>query len=415
MNGNPWASVTLVVCWLGLAAVVPAAGPDEAEVARLIRQLGSDEFAQREAAQTRLEELGEAVLPQLRKGVDDADPEIRRRVRRLVEQISRKLYVELRRFEGHDRQVSCMALSADGKRLLTGGLDQTLRLWDVELGRELRSWKDLPGGVWAVAISPDGKRGFFGCGMTQTDERWIRGTDFRMRLWDLENGKELRVFEGHTNETRAAAISPNARYALSAGLDHGVRLWDLDTGKEVRTLAGHTGAVWSVAFSPDSKQAVTSSRDGTVRLWEVETGKELRIYRGHSGEVMSACFTAGGRRILSGGADTVLRLWDAATGEDLRKFEGHGTVIWSVASSADGRFAVTGAGCRARGDGYYTPAGVDYEVRLWDLETGAQVYPFGGHTGSVMTVAFVPDSRSFLSGGSDRTVRLWTVGPSRKK
>ena len=126
---------------------------------------------------------------------------------RAADELYALVYAELRRLEGHGGQVNSMAIAADGKRLLTGGLDQTLRLWDLQTGKELRTWKDLPGGVWAVAISPDGQRGLFGCGMMLEDGSWKRGTDHRLRLWDLQTGKELLVLQGHTDERGGEAFN----------------------------------------------------------------------------------------------------------------------------------------------------------------------------------------------------------------
>jgi WD40 repeat protein len=128
---------------------------------------------------------------------------------------------------------------------------------------------------------------------------------------------------------------------------------------------------------------------------------------------MAVAFTPDGRSALSGGADTVLRLWDLDSAKEVRRFEGHSTVIWSVAISPDGRRALSAGGCRSRGDGFYVPAGVDQEVRLWDVQTGKEIHGLEGHTSSVMGVLFLPSGRRAVSGGSDKTVRLWSVTGSK--
>src|SRR4051812_2246844 len=102
------------------------------------------------------------------------------------------------------------------------------------------------------------------------------GVDRTMRLWDLKTGKQAGVFAGHTEGVRNVAYSEKARLAATCSWDRSIRLWDLETGKAVRTLTGHTDVVPSVCFSPDGKRLLSSSFDGTLRIWDVQTGKELK-------------------------------------------------------------------------------------------------------------------------------------------
>src|SRR5262249_1598491 len=227
----------LVSCVLAFSA---GADPSEAEIARLIQQLGSDSFAEREAASKRLGAIGEpAFLPLLRTARSSNDPEVRSRSRDLIEKIAGQLFGEVRRFDGHQQQVSCVAVSADGRRVLSGGLDLSLRIWDGATGRELHCMPNQPGGVWAVAVSRNGKLGLSSAGMQQQGAEWIKGTDFAIRIWNLETGKELRKLEGHTSEVRSIVLSPDDRRALSCGWGMIVRLWRLESGEELRPLHGH--------------------------------------------------------------------------------------------------------------------------------------------------------------------------------
>src|SRR5205823_2638246 len=110
------------------------------------------------------------------------------------------------------------------------------------------------------------------CALTASADRTVR-------LWDLEGGRELLRFDGHKDKIWAVAYSPDERHALSGSMDNTVRLWDLRTGREVRRFVGHTGVVKSLAFSPDGKRALSGSAgefrsgkwspgtDHTVRLW----------------------------------------------------------------------------------------------------------------------------------------------------
>jgi WD40 repeat protein len=110
-----------------------------------------------------------------------------------------------------------------------------------------------------VAFSPDGRRAL-SC-----------GDDATLRLWNIETGKEIRRFEHNPSDGfTSEAFSPDGRYALSGG-DQGVRLWDVDTGKLLRQFKGHTSYVENVAFTPDGRYALSAGWDGdnTIRLWEL--------------------------------------------------------------------------------------------------------------------------------------------------
>jgi WD40 repeat protein len=150
------------------------------------------------------------------------------------------------------------------------------------------------------------------------------------------------------------AFAPDGRTALSGGLDATIRLWDVENGKEVRRFEGHTEWVIGLAFSPDGRQAVSCALDRSVRLWDVETGRQLRSFSGCRTSEDLVTFSPDGRRILSGcgwgpgwrhaGFDYGVRLRDVATGEVLASFEGARAPVVSVAFSPDGRTALA-AGC----------------------------------------------------------------------
>jgi WD40 repeat protein len=201
-----------------------AAAAEDAEIARLVKQLGHDDFDKREEASRRLAKIGDPALEALQKATSSDDTEVRRRAKDIVALIEKTFNVEELRLTGHTHKVWSVSLSADGKRLLTSGDDKTLRLWDTD------------------------------------------------------TGKQLRVFEGHTAATSGvAALSPDGKRVLSGSLVWNVvRLLDTTTGKELRTLEGHTGAVLSVAFGPEG-QAISGSIDGTMRLWDLRGNLKRRV------------------------------------------------------------------------------------------------------------------------------------------
>jgi serine/threonine protein kinase len=142
-------------------------------------------------------------------------------------------------------------------------------IWHPPLVPVLRGHEGL--GHASVAVTPDGKYVVSG------------SKDKTVRLWDLATGQEVRRFTGHESTVRSVAVTPDGKYVVSGSGDKTVRLWELATGKEVRRFTGHADWVRSVAVTPDGKYVVSGSGDKTVRLWELATGQEVRRFTGHEG------------------------------------------------------------------------------------------------------------------------------------
>jgi WD40 repeat protein len=319
------------------------------------------------------------VAPELQDTVQDIAPPVDDRVPRTFVQA------------GHTGNIRSVAFSPDGRYAVSAGDDQTIRLWEVITGKEVRVFAGHAEEVRSVAFSPDGRYLLSG------------SNDKTIRLWEVTTGRTVRVFRGHTFLVGSVAFSPDGRYAVSgsstrwlsvARKDKVVRLWDVATGAQIKALKGHKDAVSSVAFSPDGRHVLSGSDDKTIRLWSVATGETVQVFKGHKNVVSCAAFSPDGRYIVSGSDD--VRLWDVTTGRTVRVFKGHADHVHSVAFSPDGQHVLSGSG--------------DENIRLWSVATGKTVKFFLGHSEDVLSVAFSPDGQHVLSGSDDKTVRLWDIG-----
>jgi hypothetical protein len=247
--------------------------------------------------------------------------------------------------------------------------------------------KEAASKVRAVALSANGRR-ILTC-----------SNDGTARLWDADSGRLPHQLTHHDGRIHAAAISPDGKMAITCG-DFGLTsFWNANTGQRLSYASfldesgAQQGSIRSVVFSKDSKLTLAGSDDGTVYLWPVNLKQMVRLFPRHSGAIVWLGFSPEGRKILSADADGVARLWDAITGKLAGQPMEHKSVIWAAAFSPDGKIVVTGSD--------------DGEARLWDADSGSPISQPLMHGSWISSVAFSPDGRIVLTGSNDRTVRLW--------
>ena len=294
----------------------------------------------------------------------------------------------VRKLEGHSNWVTGVAVSANGRSAISASLDKTLRVWDLETGRPLRTLKGHSDGVNAVALSSNGHHAV------------SASLDKALRVWDLETGRPLRILEGHSSSVTGVALTADGRRAVSASLDKTLRVWDLETGRPLRTLEGHSDGVNAVALSSNGHHAISASLDNTLKVWDLDSRRPPRTLEGHSSSVTGVALTADGRRAVSASRDNTLKVWDLDSGRELLTLEGHSDGVNAVALSSNGHHAVS--------------ASLDKTVRVWDLETGREVHLLKGYSHPVMAVALTRDGRRAVSASRDNAVKVWDLEIGRE-
>jgi len=299
---------------------------------------------------------------------------------------------------GHPGGVRAVAFSPEGAVLAVGSNDGTVRLWDPVTGQNTAAFKGHGSGIRSVAFGTVG-------GKTLLASASDDGT---VRLWDPTTGRQTtNPLQGHTGPASSVAFGTvkDTTLLASAGDDGAVRLWDPTTGEQTtNTLQGHTDWVSSVAFGTVKGKTLlaSASTDGTVRLWDPITGHQTtNPLLGHSSPVRSIAFGTVGNRVLLASADDdgTVRLWDPTTGhEATNPLPRHTSPVRSIAFGT-----VNGKTLLASGSS-------DGTVRLWNCATGDQAAnPLHGHTSPVRSVVFgtVDGTVLLASASSNGTVRLW--------
>jgi hypothetical protein len=296
----------------------------------------------------------------------------------------------------HDGAVSTVAFSAraKGAEVISGSTaDHTVRWWGLAEGKEIAEKR--------VVLREDVT--IFGGQVTlSADGRYLQFTTGRSYLWNLETGQEVRWWdEGHIFEQGPRGFSRTGQWVIGGHMDGGgsgyAYVLDVETGRGVR-LQGHPfNADLSlghpvVALSPVADRAATAWKDGLC-LWEVAAPKKEKYRLPRTG-VTCMAFSPDGETLLAGERANALILWDFKTGKQLARFEGHTGAVTGVVFCPDGKRALS--------------ASEDGTARLWDVKTGRELARLEGHAGAVTCVTVSEDGRA-LTGGADRTVRLWRL------
>jgi WD40 repeat protein len=330
----------------------------------------------------------------------------------------------VRILNGHAEAVKAVALTADGHRIVSCSYDHTLKIWDLETGVELRTLTGHQDAVTGVALTPDGR---FAISSSR---------DKTLKVWDLETGADLRTLQGHQAAVNGVAVSFDGRIAISASDDKTLKLWNIESSADLGTLEGHADGVNAVAVTPDDKYVISASNDGMVGIWDVGTGDSYGL-TGHQMFVLSVAVTPDGKRIVSSGLDGTVRVWDLQTRTAVRVLKAQAVFVFAVAVTPNGRRIISGGfddtikvwdpeanaapemsekhkqwvnEVAVNGDGRRAvSASYDHTARVWDLKTGTTLITFAGHGESVNAVALTPDGRCAITGSADKTLKLWDL------
>lgn len=164
-----------------------------------------------------------------------------------------------------------------------------------------------------------------------------------IKLWDVETGREIAKFSGHTDKVTCVAFNPkNPSILASCSYDKTIKLWDIAEKRCLGTLCAHRDAIYTLAFSPDGEIIASGSNDNTIKLWNLNAGELPETLREHSDAVTCFVFSPDGKTLVSGGNDGKIVEWKIPSKESQIFSQQHPRGVTSIAISPDGETLISG-------------------------------------------------------------------------
>ena len=234
--------------------------------------------------------------------------------------------------------------------------------------------------------------------------------------------RSLATLEGHSQRVCRVEFHPSGRYLASASEDTSWRLWDVERQEELLLQEGHSRGVFAVAFNSDGSLLASGGTDSIGRVWDQRTGRTVMILDGHIRPIYALDWGADSYRVLSGSGDGWVKCWDIrkvsysggvgahkSVVSDLRWFKGIDNPSEPPSAMAIDGMDVDGKVERApkKAGTFFVSAGFDKSVNIFSADDWGRVQSLTGHTGNVHSVDVSDDAKWIVSGGYDRTVKIW--------
>jgi len=297
---------------------------------------------------------------------------------------------------GHTQDVRAMTATSNGKKIITGSFDHTVRIWDAATGVCEAILTEHSGSISKVLVTPDCK------------QLVSISNDHTIRVWDLQTLTCTGSVSDYGTNYRDTILSGNGHWIIAQYYKE-IKIWDINSLVMIHQFEGHPSEIKTIYAAPYSNTLYSAS-DGVIKQWDLDsgvckktiTGEEKKTAWGSTWRISinSLFVTPDEKYAITGGNG--IRVWDLQDGAEVIEWEGYSSNDQQTTSmSHDGKYFVS-----AYVDEPGTPV---RSMRIWDIHTHELVSTLQGHTEEIYTIVFSLDSTRVISSSRDRTVRIWDV------
>lgn len=287
---------------------------------------------------------------------------------------------------GNVQPINCVAVSHDHELIACGSRDCTVKLYNIQTGRDSGTFIGHAGPIMGVCFVGAN----YLCSASQ---------DGRLSLWDIRGGHRIEVMCGHSRAVQHCAANRSGKLIVSVSLDCSIKVWKGDNGKiqaTMRTQGYNNKPLNCIAFHPEGQLVAVGGWDTHVKIWDTLNQKRLKVLRGHRTSVQSCAYARSGRYIASASLDGEVRLWATKSGATIGTIMGHAQSVTCLAFSEEGAVLVTGSN--------------DQTLKMWSSTLGTPVkVNSSGEDGPVLCLAGNSKRQQVLAGHRSGVVRMLEI------
>jgi eukaryotic-like serine/threonine-protein kinase len=325
-------------------------------------------------------------------------------------------------YDGHTDAVYSLAMSPDGKTVVSAGHGGIAHVWSISEALARATYEHEDGHVISVRFSPDGKL------LVSGDHNG------RLRVWDAVRHRMISEVQAHDSGIRVIRFDASGQRFHTAGDDGMIREWDVQSQLFSTFQTGHSESVYRIAVSPDGSTLASGGLDGRVEVWDIAQEKVQRAWSAHGRLIWFMAYSGGGRYLTTVSPRDSIAIWEPETGKLVRRFDKLTEPVTAAVVTPEGdRIIVTGHGgmdvwpltatgsirtLDIRPGQHATPSFssdgnrlavqlANHDIAILNYPSFSQAVTLHGHTKRVSWAEFSPDGKTVLTASKDASVRLW--------